>query len=118
MNQNGGLRNVGATWAPLRIAYLQYASDPVTYFNVRSFYREPEWMRAPRGPDVVSQFRWYPVVTGLQLIADIAAGVEAAPPGYGHNFAPGHYIEAWHAITEPEGWSYEDLARLEQLLRR
>jgi uncharacterized membrane protein len=114
MNQDGGLREPRSRWAPLRIAYLLYASDPVTFFHVNTFYREPEWMRAPRGPDVVPIFRWYPLVTGLQLIADIAAGVGATPPGFGHNFAPAHYVEAWVALTEPAGWTEEALRCLAQ----
>jgi uncharacterized membrane protein len=31
-------------------------------------------MRQPREPDVSPAFRWYPVVTMLQLAADMAAG--------------------------------------------
>jgi len=34
-----------------RIAYLQYISDPITYFEPQSFTREPEWMRKPRRPE-------------------------------------------------------------------
>lgn len=59
---------------PFRIAFLQYASDPVTFFDPAVLYREPEWMREPRGPDVSTELRWYPVVTMLQLLADIAVG--------------------------------------------
>jgi len=117
MNQNGGLRAPTSRWAPLRIAYLQYASDPVAFFDLKSFYREPEWLRTPRGPDVSPQFRWYPIVTALQLIADIAAGTNATPPGFGHNFAPAHYIDAWHALTEPDGWTDAELDRLKQKFR-
>jgi uncharacterized membrane protein len=85
MNQQGGLDAPGTRWGPLRIAYLQYASDPVTFFSLQSFFVEPSWMREPRGHDVSPKLRWYPVVTTLQLAADIAAGVKAAPPGFGHN---------------------------------
>ena len=41
-----------ATWGPIRIVYLQYASDPITFFDVATLYREPDWMKEPRGPDV------------------------------------------------------------------
>jgi len=118
MNQQGGLEAPGSAWGPLRIAYLQYASDPVTFFSVRSLYREPAWMREPRGPDVSPKLRWYPVVTMLQLAADMAAGVQATPPGYGHNFAPEHYIDAWLALTEPQGWTDEDIRRLKSMYGR
>lgn len=111
MNQNGGLELSDRPWGPLRMAYLQYASDPLTFFSLRSLYREPDWLREPRGPDVSPALRWFPVVTTVQLLADMpVAG--AAPPGYGHNFAAEHYIEAWRALTEPTGWSEDEITRL------
>jgi uncharacterized membrane protein len=74
MNQHGGLETPDTAWGPLRMAYLQYASDPLTFFSVRLLYREPEWMRDPRGPDVSPALRWFPVVTMLQLAADMPVG--------------------------------------------
>lgn len=115
MNQQGGLETPPTHWGPLRIAYLQYASDPVTFFSLRSFYVEPSWIREPRGHDVSPSLRWYPVVTMLQLAADIGAGVRAAPPGFGHNFAAEHYIDAWLALTEPDGWTEDDIRRLKSV---
>lgn len=117
MNQDGGLNEPDTEWGPLRIAYLQYASDPVTFFSFDTFYREPDWIRAPRGPDVSPALRWYPAVTMLQLMADIAAGAEVTPPGYGHNYAPEHYIDAWLALIEPEGWGEDEVRRLKALFR-
>lgn len=110
MNQYTGLERPGVEWGSFRIAYLQYASDPVTFFEPESFYREPEWMSEPRGPDVSPDLRWFPVVTMLQLGADMAAG--SAPRGYGHDYSAEDYIEAWRALTEPEGWSEAELDRL------
>ena len=118
MNQHGGLTAPGAPWGPLRIAYLQYASDPITFFSVRSAVRRPDWLRPPRGPDVSPALRWYPIVTMLQLAADMAAGANATPPGTGHNFAAEHYIDAWRALTEPDGWRDEDVRRLKHRFRR
>lgn len=113
MNQDGGLEEGAAEWGDFRIAYLQYASDPVTFFEPEALYREPEWLQAPRGPDVSQDLTWYPVVTGLQLLADLAAGT--APPGYGHEIAAEHYIDAWLALIEPEGWSAAEVERLKAL---
>ncbi len=109
-NQNGGLTNAEAEWGTFRIAYLQYASDPVTFFEPTSFNREPEWMREPRGPDVSKDLRWFPIVTMLQLAADMATGT--APRGFGHEYAAKHYFDSWLALTEPEGWDDEKLSRL------
>jgi uncharacterized membrane protein len=36
------------------------------------------------------------------------------PTGYGHNYAPAHYIDAWVAVTDPPGWGAEDTARLKE----
>jgi uncharacterized membrane protein len=49
----------------------------------------------------------------LQLAADMAVG--STPPGFGHVFAAKHYIDAWLALTEPKGWSEEQLNRLRAL---
>jgi uncharacterized membrane protein len=114
MNQDGGLERSDGPWGPLRIAYLQHASDPITFFSVDAFWQAPEWMDEPRGPDLLPSLRWYPLVTGLQLGADMLVG--GAPPGFGHTFSVEHYLEAWTALTEPEGWSSEELARLRRHL--
>ena len=106
-----------AAWGPIRIVYLQYASDPATFFDYRSLYREPEWMRPPRGPDVSLQVRWYPVVTLLQLALDMFMSTEA-PIGFGHVYAPAHYIDAWIEVTNVRGWSPDQIARLKQHLSK
>lgn len=115
MNQQGGLEAGDAEWGPVRIAYLQYGSDPITFFSPRTFYREPEWMREPRAPDVSPALRWFPGVTLLQLAADMGVA-QIAPPGYGHDFATAHYIDAWRALMEPRGWTEGDIGRLKALL--
>ncbi len=113
MNQDGGLESGDQPWGSFRIAFLQYASDPITFFSPQSAWREPDWLKAPRGPDVLPDLRWFPVVTMLQLVADMVAGV--SPQGFGHEFAPAHYIYAWLALTEPPGWSDAEVARLKKL---
>jgi uncharacterized membrane protein len=74
MNQHGEYpyrsSESNAGWGPMRVVYLQYASDPVTFYDYRSLYREPDWMRSQRGPDVSPELRWHPVVTLLQLTLD------------------------------------------------
>jgi uncharacterized membrane protein len=114
-NQQGGLEVGTSPWGPLRIAYLQYGSDPVTFFSPDYFFHDPDWLRAPRAPDVSPEMRWYPVVTMVQLAADFMQGTEAAPIGYGHDFAPADYIDAWLALTAPPGWTDEDTRRLKSL---
>ncbi|MDQ2076756.1 alpha/beta-hydrolase family protein [Marinimicrobium sp. ABcell2] len=114
-NQYDGLASNEAGWGPLRIVYLQYASDPITFFEPDSWYREPEWMAEPRGPDVSEHLRWYPVITFMQLAADIA-GAESAPIGYGHTYATEHYIDAWRAVSNPQGWDDAAINRLKETI--
>ena len=117
MNQNGEAPGNGTRWGPMRVVYLQYASDPVTFFDTLSFYRQPDWMQAPRGPDVSPDLRWYPVVTMLQLALDMAFGT-TAPIGHGHVYAPEHYVDAWLEVTGITGWDKEKIAGLKQYLRQ
>ncbi|MCO5166537.1 MAG: alpha/beta-hydrolase family protein [Planctomycetes bacterium] len=115
-NQTNALDLPGARWGPMRIVFLQYASDPITFYEPRAAFRQPAWLDPPRGPDVSPSLRWYPVVTMLQLAVDFAAAHEA-PMGYGHVYAPEHYLDAWVAVTEPEGWGDDALTRLREELR-
>jgi uncharacterized membrane protein len=94
----------------MRIVYLQYASDPIVFFEQAALWRQPPWMAAPTGPDVSPRLRWYPVVTFLQLLLDMAIST-TTPVGYGHVYAAAHYVDAWEAVTEP-GWAPDDIARL------
>jgi uncharacterized membrane protein len=72
-------------------------------------------MTPPRGPDVSPQLRWYPVITFLQLALDMAMAT-TAPIGHGHVYAPAHYIDAWVEVTDVQGWSADDIARLKRHL--
>lgn len=96
-NQDGFLPS-DAPWGRLRIVYLQYASDPVTFFEPTAAFRRPEWLDEPRGPDVSGAVRWLPVVTFLQLAFDMATAT-TTPVGFGHVYAPIDYVRAWAAVT-------------------
>lgn len=115
MNQNGPTVPPDKPWGPMRVVYLQYASDAITFFDYRDIYREPAWMKKPRGPDVSPKLQWYPVVTMLQICLDMAVAT-TTPIGFGHVFAPQHYVDPWIAITGVDGWSEEDIVRLKQYL--
>ena len=116
-NQQNALRIPGARWGPIRIVYLQYASDPVTFFDPEALYSEPAWMQGRRGLDVSPALQWFPIVTLLQLTVDMASAT-VPPVGYGHVYAPEDYIDAWYAVSAPEGWSEERLDRLKTHLSR
>jgi uncharacterized membrane protein len=109
--QENALALPGAKWGPMRVVYLQYASDAVVFFDPLSVYRAPEWMSEPRGPDVSPQMRWYPIVSFLQLLVDMMTAT-TTPMGHGHVYAPQHYIDAWIEVTDVQGWSAADIDRL------
>jgi len=111
-NQNNALRLPNSHWGPMRIVYLQYASDPIVFFDPKDFYREPDWMKAPRGPDVSPQLKWSPVVSMLQLAIDLMLAT-TTPIGHGHVYAPQHYIDAWVEVTNVS-WSQADIDRLKE----
>lgn len=109
-NQDSGLVQGYGEWSQFRIVFLQYASDPITFFSPSIAWDEPDWMQEPRGPDVSPDLRWFPLVTMLQLAADMVVG--SAPSGFGHEYAASDYIDAWFALAEPEGWTPSELERL------
>ncbi|MBN9082785.1 MAG: hypothetical protein BGP04_01170 [Rhizobiales bacterium 62-17] len=112
--QENALEIQDAHWGPLRVVYLQYASDPIVFFEPRSFYRQPDWMKTPRGPDVSPDLRWYPVVTFLQLALDLAVAT-TAPIGFGHVYAAENYIDAWKEVANIDYWSPVETDRLKEL---
>lgn len=107
------LEHQGKRWGPMRFVFIQHASDPMTFFAPEMLYRSPACLTGKRGPDVSPYLRWYPILTFLQAGFDLPMAT-TVPPGYGHNFAPESYIDAWIVVTQPEGWTPEDVARLKQ----
>ncbi len=73
-------------------------------------------MKPPRAVDVSPKLSWFPVITMVQLAADMIAG--SSPRGYGHNYAGEDYLDAWLALTEPRGWQGEELERLRVFVSR
>jgi uncharacterized membrane protein len=98
-------------WGPIRYVYIQYASDPLVFFSPTLLYRKPNWLVGERGPDVSPHLRWYPFVTFLQVGFDIPM-TATVPRGYGHNYAPDDYIDAWLTVTDPPNWTVQTTARL------
>ena len=114
-NQDGASTPEDAAWGPMRIVYLQYASDAVTFFDYRGFFREPAWLRAPRAPDVSPLMRWYPIVTMMQTALDMPLSMDA-PMGFGHVYSPSHYVGAWLQVTGIDDWTPDEIARMQRHL--
>ena len=98
--------NSGLRWGPIRSVYIQYASDPMVFFSPDILLHRPEWLYEERGPDVSPHLRWYPIITCLQIAFDLPMAT-SVPIGFGHNYSPSSYIDAWAAVTEPSNWSDE-----------
>jgi len=111
MNQNGIAAAANAQWGVLRVIYIQHASDPMVFFSPSLAYRPPAWLEGERGPGVSPYFRWFPLVTFLQVGFDVPMAT-AAPLGHAHNYAPDEYIDAFIEVTEPENWRPKDTEKL------
>ncbi|WP_445166709.1 alpha/beta hydrolase [Mycolicibacterium sp. Dal123E01] len=97
-------------WGYPRIVYLQHASDPIAWWNPNLLFSEPDWLREPRGSDVSPDMYWVPIVTFLQVSADMAVAVDV-PDGHGHRYVR-DVVNAWAAILQPPGWTPEKTDRL------
>jgi uncharacterized membrane protein len=102
-------------WSTPRVVYLQHASDPIAWWNPDLLFSMPDWLREPRGYDVSPRMEWIPVVTFLQVSADMAVAVDV-PDGHGHVYVR-DVANAWAAIMQPPGWTPEKTDRLRLLLR-
>ncbi|MGB5112525.1 MAG: alpha/beta-hydrolase family protein [Mycobacterium sp.] len=102
-------------WGQPRAVYLQHASDPIAWWNPDLLFAKPDWLREPRGYDVSPRMEWIPVVTFLQVSADMAVCVDV-PDGHGHVYAR-DVANAWAAILQPPGWTPEKTDRLRPVLR-
>ena len=99
-------------------------ADPHSLFAVPlrpdCFFRDPLLASArldesTESPDVASEIRWIPVVTFVQQICDMMTAT-TTPRGVGHVYAAAHYLDGWIAVTEPQGWNEDGLARLREWL--
>jgi uncharacterized membrane protein len=102
-------------WGYPRVVYLQHASDPITWWNPNLLFSEPDWLREPRGYDVSADMYWIPIVTFLQVSADMAVAVDV-PDGHGHRYVR-DVVNAWAAILQPPGWTPEKTSRLRGIVQ-
>jgi uncharacterized membrane protein len=101
-------------WFTPRTVYLQHASDPIAWWNPDLLFSEPDWLREPRGYDVSGRMQWIPVVTFLQVSADMAVAVDV-PDGHGHVYVK-DVANAWAKILQPPDWTPDKTERLRPLL--
>jgi uncharacterized membrane protein len=108
------LNRPDAAWHPPRVVYLQHASDPIAWWNPNLLFRRPDWLREKRGYDVLPETEWIPVVTFLQVSADMAVAVDV-PQGHGHVYVA-DVANGWAAVLRPPGWTPEKTDKLRPLL--
>jgi uncharacterized membrane protein len=110
----GDLSRPTGSWDHPRVVYLQHASDPIAWWTPDLLFSRPDWLREKRGYDVLPQTEWIPVVTFLQVSADMAVA-QKVPPGHGHSYVA-DVADAWAAVLSPPGWTQDKTERLRPLL--
>lgn len=105
--QQNYLKNDDWKWGPMRFVYIQYASDPMVFFSLDLYRKEPDWMKGERGHDVSPDFKWYPVITFLQVLFDLPMA-DRVPRGSSHNYSASSYIDGWLEVTQPEDLSLDE----------
>ena len=101
-------------WGDPRVVYLQHGSDPIAWWNPKLLFQKPDWLREPHGYDVSPQMQWIPVVTFLQVAADMAVAVNV-PDGHGHVYVR-DVANSWAAVMRPPCWTPEKTEKLRPLL--
>lgn len=101
-------------WNYPRVVYLQHASDPITWWSPDLLFSEPDWLKERRGYDISPETMWIPVITFLQVSADMAVAVDV-PDGHGHRYVK-DVVNAWAAITQPPGWTPQKTEKLRDLV--
>jgi uncharacterized membrane protein len=86
-----------------RIVFVQHASDPIIWWSPGLVWSRPDWLREPRGADVVPQMRWFPLVTFWQVTCDMIIALDP-PRGHGHRYGA-EVATAWAAILDPPWWT-------------
>lgn len=102
-------------WGHPRVVYMQHASDPIAWWNPDLLFAKPDWLKEPRGYDVSPRMEWIPVVTFLQVSADMAVAVDV-PDGHGHVYVR-DVANAWAAVLQPPGWTPAKTDALRPVLR-
>jgi uncharacterized membrane protein len=108
------LARPNSDWGRPRVVYLQHASDPIAWWTPDLLFSKPDWLAEKRGYDVLPETRWIPVVTFLQVSADMAVAVNV-PDGHGHHYVA-DVANGWAEVLSPPGWTPDKTEKLRPLL--
>lgn len=115
LSHSGDFGAVDGPWNAPRVAYLQHATDPVTWLGPELLWAEPDWLKPEqRADDVSPAMRWIPVVTALQLVVDMFMG-EAVPASHGHNYGD-VVLDGWGAVTGDGGLDAAAIDRIRAII--
>jgi uncharacterized membrane protein len=103
-------------WRSPRVLVLQHASDPVVWWSWNLVLHKPAWLGERRGPDVMSQMHWYPVVSFWQITGDLLFSA-GATPGHGHRYDE-ESARGWTYVAPPPGWTAADTDHLVAVMRQ
>ncbi len=112
--QENSLINESWLWGPVRVVYIQYASDPIVFFSPDLYRKEPDWMTGVRGYDVSKDFQWFPLITFFQVLFDIPMA-DKMPRGSSHSYSASSYIDGWVEVSTPAIWTNANTERLERI---
>ncbi|MDT5095738.1 MAG: hypothetical protein QOH60_5101 [Mycobacterium sp.] len=98
-----------------KVVYLQHASDPIAWWNPNLVFEKPDWLREAPGYDRPKDMFWIPIVTFLQVSADMAVAVDV-PDGHGHRYVR-NVVDAWAAILNPPGWTPQKTKDLREIVK-
>lgn len=93
-------------------AFVQFADDPVVWWDAGLLFRRPDWLREPLDDSLSADLRWRPVTTFLQLTADQIVSTNFGE-GFGHRYGTIPLI-VWFELLDPPGWDAERVAALRE----
>ncbi|HEX5523187.1 MAG TPA: alpha/beta-hydrolase family protein [Pedococcus sp.] len=104
----------GQPWEGSRVLYLMHPSDPIVWWSPHLLLREPDWIGAAPGKDVLESMVWIPFVTFWQITADLPFST-GVPGGHGHKYTT-EQVDGWYAVMRPTGLTATDLDHLKQII--
>ena len=96
------------------MVYLQHASDPIAWWTPDLLFKSRTGCVKNGATTCCPQTHWIPVVTFLQVSADMAVAVDV-PDGHGHHYVA-DVANGWADVLSPPGWTPEKTAKLRPLL--
>lgn len=99
------LKNPNKPWSHPRAVYLENSSDPIVWWSPSLLYKEPDWLKEPRGSDVSSKTHWIPIVTFWEVSGDMVFST-GVPDGHGHKYGK-LPTDAWSHVAPPNGWTQQ-----------